>query len=305
MAILARTRPLTRTLNSIKSISTFTFLSQEPQLAAEPENVPPTPLPPNPASGSPMYQENWRRPVQSHGVALPQSFSPFQQAPVARMQAMYQSYDVGSLLNLFADWMTSQRWSDMKELFEFWVRSLDKNGIPNKPDVDLYNHYLRANLMMDATAGDLLDLVAQMGDFDLAPNTASFNLVLKAMNQARETEAAEKLLQRMEVTGKESQPDDESYDLVISMLFQTDQIDSALKYIEKTLKMGGMLSMAVFNNCVQTCIRKRRLDVLASIIEKCKTTDQNKALSPTWNMCYNIAEAAICIMGSSSPFITW
>ncbi|CAI0390807.1 unnamed protein product [Linum tenue] len=293
MAILARTRPLTRTLNSIKSISTFTFLSQEPQLAAEPENVPPTPLPPNPASGSPMYQENWRRPVQSHGVALPQSFSPFQQAPVARMQAMYQSYDVGSLLNLFADWMTSQRWSDMKELFEFWVRSLDKNGIPNKPDVDLYNHYLRANLMMDATAGDLLDLVAQMGDFDLAPNTASFNLVLKAMNQARETEAAEKLLQRMEVTGKESQPDDESYDLVISMLFQTDQIDSALKYIEKTLKMGGMLSMAVFNNCVQTCIRKRRLDVLASIIEKCKTTDQNKALSPTWNMCYNIAEAAM------------
>ncbi|CAL1360232.1 unnamed protein product [Linum trigynum] len=293
MAILARTRPLTRTLNSIKSISTFTFLSQEPQLAAEPENVPPTPLPPNPASGSPMYQENWRRPVQSHGVALPQSFSPFQQAPVARMQAMYQSYDVGSLLNLFADWMTSQRWSDMKELFEFWVRSLDKNGSPNKPDVDLYNHYLRANLMMDATAGDLLDLVAQMGDFDLAPNTASFNLVLKAMNQARETEAAEKLLQRMEVTGKESQPDDESYDLVISMLFQTDQIDSALKYIEKTLKMGGMLSMGVFNNCVQTCIRKRRLDVLASIIEKCKTTDQNKALSPTWNMCYNIAEAAM------------
>ncbi|CAI0463093.1 unnamed protein product, partial [Linum tenue] len=293
MAILGKTKPLTRTLNSIKSISTFTFLSQEPQLATEPENVPQTPLPPNPASGSPLYQENWRRPVQSHRVALPQSFNPFQQAPVDPLLAMYQAYDVCSLLNLFADWMTSQRWSDMKELFEFWVRSLDNNGSPHKPDVDLYNHYLRANLMMDATAGDLLDLVAQMGDFDLAPNTASFNLVLKAMNQARETEAAEKLLQRMEITGKESQPDDESYDLVISMLFQTDQINSALKYIEKTLKMGGILSMRVFNNCVQTCIRKRRLDVLASIIEKCKTTDQNKALSPTWNMCYNIAEAAM------------
>ncbi|CAL1395091.1 unnamed protein product [Linum trigynum] len=267
--------------------------SQEPQLATEPENVPQTPLPPNPASGSPLYQENWRRPVQSHRVALPQSFNPFQQAPVDPLLAMYQAYDVSSLLNLFADWTTSQRWSDMKELFECWVRSLDNNGSPHKPDVDLYNHYLRANLMMDATAGDLLDLVAQMGDFILAPNTASFNLVLKAMNQARETETAEKLLQRMQITGKESQPDDESYDLVISMLFQTGQIDSALKYIEKTLKMGGILSMRVFNNCVQTCIRKRRLDVLASIIEKCKTTDQNKALSPTWNMCYNIAEAAM------------
>lgn len=85
----------------------------------------------------------------------------------------------------------------MKALFEFWIRSLDKNGKPNKPDVSLYNHYLRANLMMDAGAADLLDLVAQIEDFAIVPNTASFNLVLKAMYQARETEAAEKLLQRL------------------------------------------------------------------------------------------------------------
>lgn len=84
----------------------------------------------------------------------------------------------------------------MKQLFELWVRSLDKNGRPNKPDVSVYNHYLRANLMLGASAAELLDLVAQMDDFAILPNTASFNLVLKAMNQARETEAAEKLLQR-------------------------------------------------------------------------------------------------------------
>ncbi|KAF2294997.1 hypothetical protein GH714_030033 [Hevea brasiliensis] len=114
-----------------------------------------------------------------------------------------------------------------KELFEFWIRSLDSNGKPNKPDVDLYNHYLRANLMMGATAGDLLDLVAQMEEFALLLNTASFNLVLKAMHKAKETEAAEKLLQRMELTGNESRPDDESYDLVIDMLFSAYQIDAA------------------------------------------------------------------------------
>lgn len=86
----------------------------------------------------------------------------------------------------------------MKQLFEFWVRSLDKNGKPNKPDVNLYNHYLRANLMMGAAAGDMLDLVALMDDFSVAPNTASYNLVLKAMHQARETEAAQKLLERLD-----------------------------------------------------------------------------------------------------------
>ncbi|MBA0834670.1 hypothetical protein Goarm_007000, partial [Gossypium armourianum] len=97
-------------------------------------------------------------------------------------------------MNHFADLMIQQRWIDVEELFEFWVRSLDENGKPNKFDVNLYNHYLRANLMIGASAGDLLDFVAQMDDFKLVPNLASFNLILKAMRQAKETEAAEKLL---------------------------------------------------------------------------------------------------------------
>lgn len=112
------------------------------------------------------------------------------------MMAFSQTLDVASLMNVFADWMTSQRWSDIKQLFEFWIRSLDATGKPNKPDVHLYNHYLRANLMMGVTAGELLDLVAQMQEYQVAPNTASYNLVLKAMYQARESEAAEKLVDR-------------------------------------------------------------------------------------------------------------
>lgn len=84
----------------------------------------------------------------------------------------------------------------MKQLFEFWIRSLDKNGKPNKPDVNLYNHYLRANLMIGASAGELLDLVAQIEDYGITPNTASFNLVLKAMYQANEIDAAQKLIER-------------------------------------------------------------------------------------------------------------
>ncbi|GAV57437.1 PPR_2 domain-containing protein [Cephalotus follicularis] len=294
MAILTRTRAgtLFRTMNPItKSISTFTFLSQEPELA---ESIQSTLLPPNPATGSPLYNENWRIPIP-HPGPVNQSLIPagfLQQTQGPRFQALSQTLDASSLMNVFADWMTSRRWSDMKQLFEFWIRSLDKNGKPNAPDVNLYNHYLRANLMSGSTAAELLDLVTHMEDFAITPNTASFNLVLKAMHRGREAEAAQKLLQRMLQIGKESLPDDESYELVISMLFSTDQIDAAYKYIDMTLKSGYMLSMNTFNVCVRSCVNKGRLDTLTSIIERCKKMDQNKALCPPWNLCNYIAEVA-------------
>lgn len=74
-------------------------------------------------------------------------------------------------------------------------------------------------------------------------------------------------------TGRESLPDDESYDLVIGMLFSTDQIDAALKFIDMALKSGYLLSMKAFTECVRSCVTKCRLDTLVSIIEKCKVHD--------------------------------
>ncbi|GMH01789.1 hypothetical protein Nepgr_003628 [Nepenthes gracilis] len=299
MALFVKTRTLMKTLNPAKTflwpITTLTFLNQEPQLAeSQPLEPQPPPLPPNPASGSPLYNENWRNPIPNSPLA--QSLIPFgfpNQSPSSRIQALSQTLDVESLLNVFADWMTSQRWGDLKQLFESWIKSLDKNGKPNKPDVNLYNHYLRANLMIGASAGELLDLVAQMEDYTIEPNTASFNLILKAMHHARETEAAEKLLERMLQTGKESLPDDESFDLVTGMSLQQDLIDTALKYIDMTLKSGYMLSIKVFTECVRSCVTNGRLDTLVSIIEKCKNMDQNKALCPNWNLCNYIAEVAM------------
>ncbi|WJX57399.1 hypothetical protein P8452_42964 [Trifolium repens] len=292
MAILYRTRSLlTKSTNiTIKSISTFPFLNQEPELAETVTPIPPNPssLPPNPASGSPLYNENWRNPItkpSSSNAVTP--FGHFTRTSLS------DTYDSHALLNIFGDWMASQRWHDVKDLFEAWVRSLDKNGKPNKPDVNLFNHYLRANLMIGASAAELLDLLAQMDHFNVLPNTASFNLVLKAMHQAGETLAAEKLLERMLQSGNEALPDDESYDLVIGMLFSTDQIDAAFKYIDLTLKNGNVLSMNLFMNCVRSCVKRGRLDTLVAIIEKCRATDQNKALCPSWNLCNFIAEVAI------------
>lgn len=215
------------------------------------------------------------------------------QAPAARIRALSETLDMISLLNMFADWTASQRWSDMKQLFEFWVRSLDKNGKPNKPDVNLYNHYLRANLMMGASPSDMLDLVAMMDDFSVAPNTASYNLVLKAMHQAKETEVAEKLLNRMLISGKdESRPDDESYDLVIGMMFSNGENDKAMQLLDIALKSGYMLSTTVFSECVRSCVAKGRTDTLVSIIERCKSLDRNKSLCPSWILCTYMAEVA-------------
>lgn len=66
-------------------------------------------------------------------------------------------------------------------MFEYWVRSLDGFGKPNKPDVNLFNHYLRARLMLGADSAQLLDLVQEMQEFDVVPNAASYNLVFESM----------------------------------------------------------------------------------------------------------------------------
>ncbi|KAH7652366.1 HAD domain-containing protein [Dioscorea alata] len=200
-AVLARARfLLSRTMLNpslpLRSISSSPFLSQEPQLQESPAA---SPLPPNPSIGSPFYNENWRHQTPSPGAAVAQSIVPLGIGALSsvRMMAFSQTLDAASLMNVFADWMASQRWSDLKQLFEFWIRSLDATGKLIKPDVNIYNHYLRANLMMGASPGELLDLVVQMQDYQITPNTASYNLVLKAMHQTRESEAAEKTIDRI------------------------------------------------------------------------------------------------------------
>lgn len=199
IAYLAKSRPYIRREN-LKFISTFVHLQQEPQLAEPPANLPPS-LPPNPASGSPRYNVDWRNPsaaLAGDGALVPAGLGFLQQTMGSRMHAMSQTLDADKLMNLFADWMTTQRWEDMKQLFEQWIRSLDQNGKPNKPDVNLYNIYLRANMMIGTPATEMLDLVKQMDDFGIVPNAASFNIVLKSMGKHGEALAAGNLIGRLD-----------------------------------------------------------------------------------------------------------
>lgn len=80
------------------------------------------------------------------------------------------------------------------------------------------------------------------------------------------------IIARMLETGnahKESLPDDESFNLVLSMLF-SENLDTALKILDTALKSGYTLSLDVFNGCVYSCLSKGRPEWLASVIEKCK-----------------------------------
>ncbi|XP_052162011.1 pentatricopeptide repeat-containing protein At1g26460, mitochondrial [Oryza glaberrima] len=279
------------------SISSSRPLLQQPELspAAAADAAPATdaaPLPPKPSTGSPFYGENWRNPA----AAANPSSSSLLPAVVgggahARAAAYSASPGAAELKETFAEWMAEQRWEEMKQLFEFWVRSLDPaSGKPNRPDVDLFNHYLRAQLMSGALPIEMLDLAEQMREFEITPNTASHNLILKSMVQAQEADGAEKLIERMLQTG--TQPDDESYNLVVNLLIKLNRVDSTLKYLDLMLKSGYTISSSVFVEYVRACVRSGRLDTLASVIEKCKATDQNKVLCPPWSWCVEIAEAA-------------
>ncbi|CAH9079177.1 unnamed protein product [Cuscuta epithymum] len=313
MSILNRSRLLIRTASQgHRCVSTFPFLSQEAQLVevSSPAILPldGSPLPPNPVTGSQMYTNNWlASPSSASSTILPLSL--MQQPPSHRIQSLSQTLDAQGLIDYFSNWMTESRWLEVKQLFEFWIKSLDKNGKPNKPDVNLYNHYLRANLMLGLSVEDLMKLVQHMEDFGLVPNTASQNLMLKAMYQGREpmiyVEAAQQLIEWMLEVGKENKdslPDDESFDLVIDLLFRANQTDAAFKYVDLVLKSGHTMSSNVFNQCIFKCLDNNRLDALTSIIEKCKKSDQNKKLVPSWNLCSQLADRAIKADNSELTF---
>lgn len=176
------------------AISSSRALPQQAELSPEPTAA--APLPPNPSTGSPFYGENWRNPAAANP---PSSFLPavVGDSSFGAQNRMGPYSDAAGLKETFAKWMAEQRWEDMKQLFDSWVRSLDAaTGKPNRPDVDLFNHYLRANLMSGALPHEMLDLADHMREFELEPNTASYNLVLKSMVTALEAEGAEKLLER-------------------------------------------------------------------------------------------------------------
>ncbi|CAA0828749.1 Pentatricopeptide repeat-containing protein -mitochondrial [Striga hermonthica] len=289
---LAKSGPLIRSTN-LRFISTFFPLRQESQL---PEPPPPRAPPPSfPALGS--WGSNFSSTSPSVSAAqIPISLGFLRTNSRAEMQILSQTLDTKDLMDQFAKWMTSQRWADVKELFELWVKALDSSGKPNKPDVDIYNQYLHANLLIGASVSEMLNLVAQMDDYGLLPNTASFNLVLKAMLQVGTSQAAETLIQRMLQIGKEyekSLPDGESYDLIIALLLSTNQIDAALKYIDLTLASGYKLSTNAFIGCIQRCVNNGRLDTLVTILERCQKMDQNKSLCPPWHVCNYIAHVAM------------
>ncbi|KAI4382342.1 hypothetical protein MLD38_008318 [Melastoma candidum] len=108
-----------------RSISTTIPLLQEPQLAELTPAPPPTldsndaatSLSSIPFSGSPLYSSSsWQSPIPPSTLSLIPQLTLFNNS---RIQSLSQSLNAASLVNVFADWMTSQHWLDIKQLFEF------------------------------------------------------------------------------------------------------------------------------------------------------------------------------------------
>lgn len=228
-----------------------------------------------------------------------------------RLQRIAVSLDLEAIKGLFADWMTLQKWGDMILVYEYWFDCYDKNGIKNMPDLGLFNHYLRANLMMKASQNDMLELISKMEDYGMKANTASYNLVLKAIHENGKVDDAVQFLDSMIESGKEgkdSKPDEESFDLVVCMLLplnrqyqmnqilrtnQIKQTETAYKYIDLNLKSGFSMSQDAFTRCVWNFMNFGSLDTLISIIERCKKMDQNKALFVDWKLCLEMLDHAM------------
>lgn len=88
--------------------------------------------------------------------------------------------------------------------------------------------------------------------------------------------------------GKESLPNDESYDLVMGMLFEMRGVEAALKYIDMALQSGYKLSIKVFTECIACCVSQGQLDTLATLIERCRLDTywlQNVVLSVEVAFC--------------------
>ncbi|URD89072.1 PPR repeat [Musa troglodytarum] len=104
------------------SISAFPFLSQEPQLQEPPPPIlPQLPRSPQPLHWEPLLPGELAEPA-APGVGpfvCGRSLVPMGLPATARTMAFFQTLDASSLMNVFADRMTSQRCSDLKQLFEF------------------------------------------------------------------------------------------------------------------------------------------------------------------------------------------
>lgn len=237
-----------------------------------------------------------------------------------RFKRIALSLDLEALKEIFATWTTLQKWDDVKLLYDIWLTCYDKNGKQNVPDLGLFNNYLRANLMSNASPVSMRELASTFEAYGRKLNTASHNLILEAMLKSRDGDIDHALnyldgMIEMGEKDKDSKPDEESFELVIRMLlppirqYQMNQMletklkmEAAYKYIDLNLKSGYSMSQDAFNRCVWNFMNFGSLDTLVSIIERCKKMDQNKALVADWKLCLEMLEHAMKADNSELAF---
>ncbi|KAI3902280.1 hypothetical protein MKW92_053041 [Papaver armeniacum] len=135
-------------------------------------------------------------------------------------------------------------------------------------------------------------IIEQMIELKIKPTMASYNVVLEAMFESKDSTGVEKLVTRME-KAKESMLDDESYTLIVGLFLAVEEIDGAFIHIYIAMNSGCMVSMPVFTECVICAIRLRRFGLLTTILEEYMTLDERKAPCLPWGMFTFILKASL------------
>ncbi|XP_074346975.1 pentatricopeptide repeat-containing protein At1g26460, mitochondrial-like [Apium graveolens] len=152
--------------------------------------------------------------------------------------------------SLVDDLMKKQEWSEIKNKFEKWVSWTHEScRTRNMPDLSLVNYYMRSRSMLGSSLKDMFVLLEEVQkDYHFTPDTLSYNIILDSAYRSHGgVDAAVKIFNWM--VG-EQLPKEESYTLVVDMLLQHNDFQSAMKYVKLARQLAYNNPMEILVNAV-------------------------------------------------------
>lgn len=198
------------------------------------------------------------------------------------------NFDLTTLVREMSTSLSNGRMDETIHMFEEWVKGTDITGQANKPDLLAYNLLLHAKLRVNAAPEQLLSIVVGMEDEGLVPNLLTYNFLLRAVFRSRNSEMAERILQKMVKGGPDSQPDGDSYNFVIALCALERRLDAALSHMQAMLERGFTPSKVTYNELLVAAARLRRTRVAVHIMKELK----NQSAVPVIATCAELAGVA-------------
>ncbi|KAK1373436.1 hypothetical protein POM88_029629 [Heracleum sosnowskyi] len=202
---------------------------------------------------------------------------------------------------LIDDLKKKQDWQGIKNKFEKWVSWTESCRTRNLPDLSLVNCYMRSRSMLGISLKDMFVLLEQVErDYHISPDTLSYNIILDSAYLSDGVDAAVKILNWM--IG-EQLPKEDSYTLVVKMLVQHNDFQSAMKYVKLASQLAYINPMEILVNAVvkyrsndkeskkRTRIKAR---ISKSVVSIFRSYKENAIIfCPKWTLSNDLLQLAI------------